>query len=302
MYMILIVLMIFFTTVEGLLWKKNKKPPLRTLFGATFWSLLAITIVFATSLIYDENPFRNIDWVVMGFICLQVALIVCNVLLWVQIMRCLPLSIAEPIALFRLIIITLLAAALFPLVAEITTWQIACVVVIFLSIIGIGFFQGKYKKREMDANYPKGLILLVFWVLSISALGLIIQYLLMPTFLGGRGVNPMAMNMIQILLVFAVCMAIYLVKKPKELWATIKESFDDKIHMGIGASGVYGRICISVIIALTGMNRGILEAIQMAAVALIVLYCVIFWKERPRFITYFFIAATITSAIVLSLV
>jgi len=295
-------MMIFFTAVEGLLWKKNRKSPLQTLFGATFWSLIAITIVFATSLIYDDSPFRNIDLAVMGWICLQVALIVVNVLLWVQIMRCLPLSIAEPIALSRLIFITLLAAVLFPLVASITNWQIVCVVVIFLSCIAIGFFQGKYKRREMDANYPKGLILLVFWVLSISALGLIIQYLLMPTFLGGRGVNPMAMNMIQILLVFAVCVTIYLIKKPKELWATIKESFNDKVHMGIGASGVYGRICISVIIALTGMNRGILEAIQMAAVALIVLYCVIFWKERPRLIAYFFIALTIAGAVILSLI
>ena len=302
MYLILIGLMVFFTAVEGLLWKKNKKSPLQTLFGATFWSLIAITIVFATSLIYDTNPFTNIDWVVMGLICVQAALIVCNVLLWVQIMRCLPLSIAEPIALFRLIFITLLAAVLFPLVASITNWQIACIVVICVSCIGIGFFQGKYRKREMDANYAKGLFLLVFWVLSISALGLIIQYLLMPTFLGGRGVKPITMNMIQILLVFAVCVVIYLIKKPKELWTTIKQSFDDKVHMGIGASGVYGRICISVIIALTGMNRGILEAIQMAAVALIVLYCVIFWKERPRLVTYFFIAATIAGATVLSFV
>jgi drug/metabolite transporter (DMT)-like permease len=299
MYIALIILMIFFTTIEGLLWKKNKKTPLQTLFGATFWSLIAITIVFATSLIYDDNPFRNFDWIVIGLICAQVVLIVFNVLLWVKVMQCLPLSIAEPIALFRLILISLGALWLFS--ASITTWQIVCIIIICISVIGIGYFQGKYKKRE-NADYLKGLLFLIGWVLSISALGLIIQYLLMPTFLGGRGVNPMAMNMVQILLVFSVVVGIYLIKKPKELWTTIKQSFDDKIHMGIGASGVYGRICISIIIALTGMNRGILEAIQMAAVALIVLYCVIFWKERPRLISYFFIAATIAGAVVLSLV
>lgn len=300
MFMFFIIPMVLFFAVESLMWKKNRKSPLQTLYGTTFWSLISIAIVFVTTLLYEDAPFRNVDWAVMGFICLQVGFVVSNILLWVGVMKCLPLSIAEPIALSRVILLTILSVAIFG--GVLSTAQIVCVGVIFASCIGIGFFQGKYKKREMDVNYLKGLLLVFLWVLCSVSINLITPHLVKPVVAGGLGVLPITQAAIQVFLIFVVATVIFLVKKPKELWPTIKDSFNNKVHMVIGASGVFGRVCFSVILSVFAINVGILTAIQMAVVALVVCYSIIFLKERPHLASYFFIAVTIAGAVVLSLI
>ena len=298
MFMFIIPMILFFT-VESLLWKKNRKSPLQTLFGTTFWSLIAITIVFVTTLLNVDDPFVNFSWAVIGFISLQAGLVICNILLWVGVMKSLPLSIAEPTALSRVILLTILSVAIFG--GDLGLLEILLVCGIFVSCVGLSFFQGKYKKREMDRNYIKGLFLLFLWVLTSVSINLIATHLLKPAAFGGLGVRPITQAATQVFLIFVITLVIFLIKQPKQLWTTVKESFDNKIHMCIGASGVFGRICFSIILATTAINVGILTAIQIATVALVVIYSVIFVKERPKILSYFFIAAIIACAVVLSL-
>jgi drug/metabolite transporter (DMT)-like permease len=291
--------MILFFTLESPLWKKNRQSLHVTLLGTTFWSLIAVIIAFAISFALPHNGFTNYSWLAFGLVSAQAVLVVFNILLWVAIMRCMPLSIAEPVALFRVILLTVLAFLIFGGALSVT--KILLVVAIFLAVVGISLLQTIGKKRQIDKNYLKGFLLLFIWVLTSVGINLINQYVVGPVRFGNLGVPPITHATIQTILVFAVALIYFLIKRPREIKPAFGIILKNKIHMGIGASGVFGRVCFTIVLAFTGMNVGVLTAIQMATVALVVIYSVIFLKERPKLLSYFLIAVTIGCAVALSL-
>lgn len=304
MYTLLLIPMILFFTVENLLWKKNKHSPLESLFGVAFWSVIAVAIGFCISLIWTPQPFANYTWTVFGFVTLQAMLVVFNILLWVLIMKLMPVSIAEPISMVRVFLMALFSLWIFG--SPISLMQGILISSIFLSCVTVSLLQTIGKKKStpniVDRNHAIGLALVFVWVLTSVGINLINQHVLSPVFLGGLGVPPITHATIQTLMVFVFALIVLTCYKPQKLLPTMRIILTDKVHIGIGASGVFARICFSAILYYTAMNVGILNAFEMASTALVVIGGVVLFKERPKLVSYFFIAIIIACAVSLSLV
>jgi len=293
MFMLLIIGMILFLTFESLLWKKNRKSPLVTLFGTTAWSLVFVGAAFLIMLTFTDNMFANLTWAYFGFLAIQVGLITINIVLWVHIMKVMPLSIAEPLTLLRVILLALFAFWIFS--SPLSVPQIILGSAIVLGVMALGLIQGK-KKAFGEENYRKGILLVLLWVASSVTLNLINQHIMR------MGVHPMTHPTLQTALMFVAVTAFFIIAKPKEFLPACKTVFTNKIFMGIGLGGVGGRLCFFFALSIFGVNIGILTALQVAAVALVVALSALFYKERVKWYSYVIILIIIGAATALSLV
>jgi drug/metabolite transporter (DMT)-like permease len=303
MYILLAIPMVLLFSIENVLWKYNRKSSfLTSLQGVTFWSLICVIIAFGLSFIWqgDAGVFLNYSWLAFGMAAVQASFIVCNILLWVAVMRCMPLSIAEPFSMFRVILLLLMQFVIFGV--TVGTAQVVLIIVIFAACAGISLLQTIGKKRKIDRNYLKGFLLLLAWVVTSVGINLVNQYVVGPKFLGFLAVPPITHAAIQTGLVCLISTAIFLIKSPKTYLSSFKTILTNKIHIGIGATGVFGRVCFTVILWSGATTVAVLTAIEMALIAPVVIYGVIFLKERPRIWSYILIGVIIVSATVLPLI
>ena len=303
MFIFFVIPMITFFTLESLLWKRNRKSPLETLFGTTTWSLIVVTVAFLVTLTFVSNVFQAISWEIIGFTALQVVLVIVNIILWVNIMKSMPLSIAEPLALFRIVVMTVAAWLIFG--GAITTLQIIFGSVIVAACCILAFLRGRKREKNNSTicrggnlppvNYARGIICLVFWIATSVGLGLIIQHIMR------QGVRPITHAWIQTGMIFVAVLTFYIITRAKQLPTVFKSTFRDINHAGIGLGGVGGRVMFSFALSIFAMNVGVLNAINVATVALVVLLSALFYKERVPWYSYALIAIIVGSATVISL-
>ncbi|MCL2846639.1 MAG: hypothetical protein FWE38_03025 [Firmicutes bacterium] len=294
MFLLLVIPMVLLLTLESLLWKRNRRAPMVSLLGTTVWSLVFVAIAFFATLPFEDTPFQNYSWEIIGFTVLQVTFIICNILLWVKIMRKVPLSVAEPIALFRIILLTVFAWIIFG--GALTTVQIILGSVIFLSCMALGYIQGKNKAHlTTDRDMGGGMFLLFLWVLTSVGINLVTQQIMRS------GVRPITHATIQNIFILVVVIVMFLIRQPRELGHAFKTILRDRNHIGIGFGGAVGRICFSFALSIFSVNVGLLTAVQVATVALVVALSAVIYKEKVRWYAYPLIIAIIVSATVISL-
>ena len=296
MFIFLVIPMILFFTLESLLWKRNRKSLTVSLVGVAMWSFIFVGTTFLIFLTFTDGMLENIGWVYMGLTTIQVGLIIGTILLWVQIMRTTPLSVAEPISLLRVIILTVLAFLIFQN-ATISTTDIIFGSILLVACMLLGHFQGRDKSHiARDKNFSRGMLYMLGWIACSVTLNLINQEIMM-----NHRVHPIThatmQNAIMVVGVFAFVLAF----KTKQFGTIFKSAIRDKNYIGIGLGGVAGRVCFFFALANFGMNVGVLTALQVASVALVVALSAWLYRERVRWFSYVLIAVIIASAVVMSI-
>ena len=247
-------------------------------------------------LIFTDGMFDNISWAYIGLTTIQAGLIITNIFLWVHIMRTTPLSVAEPLSLLRVIVLTVLAFLIFQN-GVITVTEIVFGSILVAACMLLGYFQGKSKSHlAKDKNYQRGMFLLLAWVACSVTLNLINQHILQNI-----RVHSVTHATMQNAFMFVTIVAFLLVFKTKEFMPTFKSAIKDKNYIGIGLGGVGGRICFFFALSMFGINVGILAALQVASVALVVALSAWLYKERVRWFSYILIAIIIAAATIMSL-
>ena len=286
--------MILAFAAETILWKRNKLKALDSLFANALWRMIFVVAAFLIVWIFTDNIFEGMTWGSVGLAFLIQIFGSTAIIAWSQTMKNMAVSLAQPLSLFRIIPLTLVSLLLFP--GETSLWEILLVTGIAIFCFSLGFFQGRLEvKSTKDGNYKKGILYLLLWIVCFVSIDLIVMWATRTE------VNPVAFSAVRVVAFFMVATAIFLILKKGGRREAIIAGFKNRNMMFIG-------VCFAVssllfIVLLTGMdNVGVLSALVVASVPLVVLYGVIFNKDRIKWYSYLLIAATVASVVVLSVI
>ncbi|MCL2846804.1 MAG: hypothetical protein FWE38_03880 [Firmicutes bacterium] len=291
MYFLIIPMVLAFA-VENILWKRNRLKPLTSLIGNAIWRFVFVMSVFLVFLaIMGDGVFDGLTWGVVGLTFTLHIFGVSAVMLWVKTMQNLCVSIAEPLSLFRIIPLTLLSWVIFG--GRLTVWEILLVTLIFLLCGSLGFFQGR---TEADKGcFKKGVCYIALWTCCVVSMDLIINHM------SYTGVHPITFSALRAITFLMVASTVFLIFKRGGRITAIKTVLRNKIMIAIGAIfAVHSILFITLLLHID--NVGILTAIGVASVPLVVLWGVVFMRDRLRWYSFVFIAMIVACVAALTII
>ncbi|MCL2846227.1 MAG: EamA family transporter [Firmicutes bacterium] len=334
MIYLLVIPMVIASTAEALLWKKNKRGPLEAAGGSALWGLVLSAVVFAVTVFIGQDVFANITWQNIGLIvAVNVFTIIC-VGSWVMVLRNMPISIASPISLVRLVFLVFFSWLIFG--GDLSIWQILVVGLIFIVCAMLGYFSertpastpglahnepdAKLTNRAHDVGGERrehiaktlGVTEGLMWKqiggnrvdetsfrrgLTFMAIWIVslIGLEMCATAVIRSDVLPTTYVMLRFGIFFLMALFLLLLFKRRETVDILL----DKYLIGIGILWATASTFFNIL--LQTMNAGIVSAINTASVPLVILGGVIFFREKIRNLSYIFIFLILALTIGLSL-
>ena len=314
MVYVLMVGMVLASAIEALLWKKNQHGPLETMVGSALWgSVIASPILIGTIFFYD-NIFVGWAWDLIGYTVLVNVFTMICVAAWVMVLRNMPISIANPISLVRLVFLMFFSWLIFG--GGLSIWEILLVGGIFFFCAMLGYFQMRGGKNQSTLscscgplgqcgpsctpterqvhNYKMGLLYMGVWLVSLVALEMFAKTVM------SRDVIATTYVFIRFWLFFVACIPLIFILRRGRLKQTARAVASPYI-IGIGILWAVASALFNTLLGM-GMNVGIVSAINTAAVPLVILGGVLIFKERIRWYSYIFIILILASTVTLSLI
>lgn len=292
MFYVLIAVMVLCFTVEGLLWKHNKRDKYVSMFGISVWSGIAGVVFGGIWTIFQPDIWQDITrqqvlWVFVISIAMAV-----RIFAWLGVLKRMHISIADPLCLMT--IVALIPLAWFFFGGAIIWIEIVLLVVILIFGSSLGYFQGKYEISNCECGkFKKGLGFLLLWEVFAIPSDLLIQYV------SESGLNPAVYQLLRKAMVAIIVVIVLLIICRKKFKGAIMPALKCPNFIIIGIASTAGG---AAYFALAGMiNVGILNAINVATSVLIVLGGTFLFKERIKWYSYIFIAVVLASIIGLSI-
>jgi len=304
--------MVLASSIESLLWKKNKYGPFDTMIVSGLWGFLLGALVLPFAIIWNDNIFANITGMTILYtIMVNIFTIIC-VAAWVMVIRNMPVSIADPLSLVRLVFLLFFSMLIFG--GVISIWEIILVGAIFILCSALGFIQGRktgansimacscgplgqcgpacVTPAECTQNFTKGIAYMILWVASLVALEMF------ATAAIRGGIFPPTYIFIRFGLFFVMSLPIVLVFK-SEVVKNPRILFDRWLA-GIGALWALASIFFNTL--MRTLNVGVVSALSTATVPIVVIGGVFIFKEKVKWHSYIIIFMILACVVTLSLV
>lgn len=315
--------MILASACEALLWKKNKRGPLDSFVGMALWGFVLGAVVIAFMPIFEDDIFVNFSWMIIGHTMMVNVFTMICVAAWVMVLRNMPVSIASPISLVRLVFLLFFSWLIFG--GDLSIWQILCVVLIFMFCAFLGYFGGRRNGSETSLsctcgpldqcaitckspNFKKALVYMAIWVASLVALEMFAQSVMV------REIHAPTYVFVRFGLLFFMSIPVLIVarliikkKRAKEVSdeeieiekpGRVMSIYFDKYLIGIGILWALASTFFNAL--LQTMNVGVISAINTASVPIVVLGGVFLFREKVNWYSYIFIACILALAVGLS--
>ena len=276
---------------SSLFYKVNKHNSWVTLFAHMFWSFIIFGIAFGIGFAVHDNALRGLGdwrawmWMVVNSICY----ILC-IATWVQGIKTVPVSIAEPFAQIRMFSLLAVSWVLF---SDVVTFvQVMLVGAIFVACVVMGYLQYRTERIKSPRAFLIGMMWLCLWVI-LSTINM--------TSLKGvvdAGVHVTTYGFITTLIPVAMFLPFFLWSRTPII-GSLRNAVTNKSLVGIGFCDNIWCFFYMPIVAV--MNMGVLDAIAVTSTVLVVLCGVLLLKERIRWYIYPFIFVVIGCSIALSL-
>ena len=296
--------MIIAFAAETILWKRNKLSTLDALFANAFWRFVFVVLAFFLlwPIMGTDEMFYRVGWETVGWAFAIQIFGAGAIIAWAQTMKNMAVSLAQPLSLFRTIPITLASFLIFR--GELSIWQILLVIAISVFCFSLGYFQGRQEiKSTKDGNYKKGVLFLLLWIFCFSSIDIMVQAA------ARTGANPITFSAIRVFAFFLTSALIYIILRRRHLREGFSNVFKKDRNMKyIGI--MFAVSSLLFIVLLAGMpainlprmeNAGVLSALVVASVPLVVLYGVIFNKDRIKWYSFVLMALVIFSVIALTM-
>ena len=263
-----------------------------TVFGSVFFSAIITAVMFALSFTFSTGQFENFSPIIWALFFAKDFCWLFQVWIWVKAIKHVPVSIADP---FTLIKILLLAGMSWLIFADvISSIEIVLVLAIFGACFTMGILQHRQEEQSGNGgNYKIGLALIAVWIVSAVLNTCATRYM------ADAGVNMFTYCALlsAISLVLAIVWLLFI---RQSVLGTLKTVVRDKIQYGIAITDIvptYFYIPLALV-----MNLGVLDAILNMSTTLVILCGVIFLREKIRWYIYPFMAIAITGSILLALI
>ena len=308
----LILGMVVAATAEALCWKKNQRGPLDTLIGSALWGAIIATPVLLITLLTADDVFQHVTLAVIGHTLLVNLFTMICIMAWVMVLKNMPISIAKPISLVRLVFLTFFSWLIFG--GELGAWQIIMVGLIFVFCSSLGYLQGKDAGTsntmsctsgplgqcgpscvitcKANPDFKKGLLYMGIWVTSLIALEMFAKTVM------ETGIRSTTYVFVRFWLLFIVVIPLLFIYKNG--FKKTKAACLDKYVIAIGILWATVSTFFNTLLG-QGMNVGIVSAINTASVPLVIIGGVLIFREKVKWYSYIFIALILACAVVLSL-
>jgi len=312
MMYLLIVPMVIAGSIEALLWKKNKHGPLDTMVVSAFWGFVLAAVVLPFTVIWNDNVFADITGMTILYtVMVNVFTMIC-VASWVMVLRNMPISIANPISLVRIVFLLFFSWLIFG--GSISIWEIVLVAAIFILCSSLGYLQGRKSSpdsivtaccgplgqcgpsctvpQECTQNFTKGIAYMILWVASLVALEMF------ATAAIHGGIFPPTYVFIRFGLFFVMSVPLVFIFR-SEVSKNPRVMFNRWL-VGIGVLWAIASTFFNTLIRT--LNVGIVSAMNTATVPIVVLGGVFIFREKIRWYSYIIIFMILACVVLLSLV